>query len=191
MALLPGFQRSASARVNQILPGDVYGGRTSVTLGAQGYFALGTVTIGNAVFMATNGNQVASNITAAGTSVVAGIALRNQGGSPLSWTDSQIGYGFTASEGSQISVGFNGKFGALITGVDTTGTADHIPLIGEQIWVNTTTGAFACAPSTVTSVTGYVIAQGWLVNRVAMFNATITVGANQTLGLIAGQLAGM
>jgi hypothetical protein len=191
MAILPGFQRTATKRVNEILPGDVYSGRTAAVLGANGKFALGTVTIGNGCFLATNANQVASSTSAAGTSVFAGIVLRNQGGAPLSWADSQTGYGYSVTEGAQVSVGFSGQFGALITGVNGSGVANHVPVVGEQIWVNITTGAFACVPAGVTTVTGYVIAPGWLVNRIAMYNATVTVGANQSLCLIAGQLAGM
>jgi|GEM_PF-6071056 hypothetical protein len=190
MSDFPGFQRSATGVPNQVLPGDVIGGRTAVTLGANGKFALDTLTVGYAAFLTANGNQAASNITDAGTSVVGGIVLRNQGLAPMGWAESQVGFTFVVDQGAQVTLGVNGKFAAIITGVDTSGTPDHVPVLGDQIWVSTTTGAFASAPASVTTVTGYVIAPGWLVNKVNYVNSTVTIGAFQTLGSFAGQLAG-
>ncbi len=190
MAVRPGFQKTGSLQVNTILPGDIVGGRTAVTLGAESVFALGDLPIGGGAFITANGNQAAVSTSAAGTSVVAGIVLRNQGLSPLSWADSQAGYGFTAPDGSQVSLFIGGKVGALITGVDTSGSATHTPTIGENIWINTTTGAIASAATSVATVTGYIRAVGLAVNQVGMYNATVTIGSDQTLGIIAGNLAG-
>lgn len=191
MALRPGTQKTASAQVTTFFPGDPYGGQTAVTLAANGIFALGDVVIGNAVFYAPNGNQAASNITAATTSVIAGIAMRNQGLAPLGWNASQDGYGLIASEGSQLSVFIGGKIGALITGVNTSGAADHVPILGDLIWVKTSDGTFGAVPASVTTVTGYVRAFGLAVLFVGQYNPFITIGANQTLGVIAGNLSGV
>ena len=76
---------------------------------------------------------------------------------------------------------------AVITGVDTDGLADHVPLIGEQLYVSETDGSLACAPLSVATVTGYVKATGWTVSKTGLLTPA-TVGANQSFCAFSGLL---
>lgn len=185
MAIVVGFQKNVSLNVNAGLPGDLGSARTMVTLAANGLFALGDVIVGNAGFYAPSGNQVVS-ASADGTTAVAGFVLRNSGLAPMGWTDSQKGYGFIVPDGTQASLGINGDFLAIITGIDANGAANHVPFIGEKIWVKLLDGSIACAPSSVATATGYV-ATNWIVTKVGLLTQA-TVGTNQSFGQFSGQL---
>lgn len=185
MALRPGFQQQVNLQMLQGLPGDFASDRTAVTLSANGLFAKGDVTVGNACFYGTSGNQVVSN-SSNGTNAVAGFVIRNAGLSPMGWSDSQAGFGFVVPDGTQANVATGGDFMAVITGINSSGVADHVPVIGDIIWVNLTTGALASAPSSVSTATGY-IKTGWKVTKVGLLTQA-TVSTNQTFGVFSGQL---
>ncbi len=190
MANVPGFQQSATGVVGNYFPGDIIGGQTTVTLAANGYFAKADCIVGYGLFRAADGVSVASNATDAGTQVLAGINARNTGGAYMSWADSNIGYSYVTPQGSQPTAWFGGKIGALITGVQADGTANHVPAIGEQIWIKLLDGSIAAAPASVTAVTGYIQAIGLKVFSVGGYNQSVVIGANQTLAVIAGTLLG-
>lgn len=186
MALNPGFQQAATATVRAGFPGDLASAKTAINIAAEGLFALGDLIVGNGAFYAPGGNQVVTD-SANGTTAFAGIVLRNAGLAPMSWADSQIGYGFIVPDGTQATVANGGDFKAIITGVNASGVADHVPLVGENIWVNLTTGAWAAAPISATSVTGYTRAGTFKVTRVGLLTSA-TVGVNQTFGVISGNV---
>lgn len=186
----PGFQQAATGVVGNFFPGDIIGGQTTATLAANGYFAISDCVIGNALFRAADGLSVASTSAAAGTQVLAGINARNTGGSFMSWADSNLGYSYITPQGSQPTAWIGGKIGVLITGVQANGTADHVPVVGEQIWVKLLDGSLACAPASVGAVTGYILAAGLKVTLVGGYNQSVTVGANQSLAIAAGMLLG-
>lgn len=187
MSLITGFQKSVDLNVYNAYPGDLASDKTAVTLAGNGYIALGDVTIGACCFLNASGNQVATNSSNAGTTALAGFVLRNQGLAPMGWSDSQAGYGFVAPDGTQVSVAIGGDFYAVITGVQADGAANHVPLVGELIWINTTTGALASAPSSVTTVTGYIQASGWKVSKVGLLTPA-TVSTNQSFCVFSGLL---
>lgn len=190
MAQIPGFQKSATANVAMFYPGDVIGGQTTVTLSENGYLAADDCLIGNGLFRSTDGVSVSNSSVVAGTTVVAGINVRNAGGAYMSWTDSQLGFSLSTPAGSQPTAWIGGKMGALVTGVNTSGAANHTPLIGELLWMNNTTGALACAPASVATVTGYTKVDGVKVQTIGGVNENVTIGANQGLVVIAGQILG-
>lgn len=188
MNIIPGFQKKVYLNVFNGYPGDLASNVTQDTDGAQGYFSLGDVIVGNCCFIANNGNQVASSSSVSGaTQVIAGFVLRNQGLAPMTWTDSNKGYGMLVPDGKQATVANNGSFLGIITGVDDTGVADHVPVIGESIWVKLLDGSLASAPKNITSVTGYVQALGWNV-KLINGNTPAIVGANQTFASFGGML---
>lgn len=187
MTLYPGFQKQVNLQVYQGYPGDLLSDRTPVTLAANGLFALGDVAVAAGCFYSTNGNQVATDSGDAGTTALAGFVLRNQGLAPMGWSDSQIGYGFIVPDGTQATVAVGGDIAMIILGVDTSGSATHVPTVGEYIWVNTTTGAIASAATSVATVTGYVRAGTFKITGVGYLTPA-TVGANQTFGKISGTL---
>lgn len=183
MTLYPGFQQSVGLTVNQALPGDLLSDRTAVTLAANGLFAKGDLPIGGGAFYATNGNQVANSTAGAGTSLFAGINLRNTGLSPMAWSDSQLGYGFVTPDGTQATIATRGDIAVLLTGVNGSGVADHVPVVGDVVWISTTDGTLASAPSSATTVTGYVITGGFVVTQVGLITQA-TVASNQSLARI-------
>lgn len=187
MGLLPGFQKSAYLKVQQGLPGDLGSGRTVVNLAANGYFALGPVTVGVGCFLATSGTQVCTASSDAGTTTSAGIVLRNQGLAQMSWSDSQQGYGFTVPDGGQPSVANGGDILVILTGVDTSGAANHTPVVGDVVWQKLTDGTLASAPSSVSTVTGYIRLGTFRVTLVGLLTSA-TVSTNQTFGQISGTL---
>jgi hypothetical protein len=190
MAIITGFQQNATGKVSNYFPGDIIGGQTTATLGAEGYFAKDDCIIGNALFRASDEQSVASNATLAGTQIIAGINARNTGGSYMPWDASLQGYSYVTPAGSQPTAWIGGKIGALVTGVDATGAANHVSVIGEQIWVKLTDGSLASAPISIADVTGYVKADGLKIYATGGYNSSVTVGANQTLAIIAGNLLG-
>lgn len=187
MTLYPGFQKQVNLNVYQGYPGDLASDRCAVILGANGKFASGDVNVGYGCFLTTNGNQVASDTTTAGTSVVAGFVLRNWGAAPMTWVQSDVGYGMTVPDGKQATVAFAGDFYSVVTGVNGSGAANHVPTVGENIWVKTTDGSLASAPASVTTVTGYVQAAGWYITGTGGLTPA-TVGANQTFAKFSGSL---
>ena len=76
---VPGFQKQGNLNIINVTPGDIIGGRTSVTLGTNGGFALGDVNVGYFAFACTSGVQFSSDTTTAGlsTPIVAGFVSRN------------------------------------------------------------------------------------------------------------------
>jgi hypothetical protein len=185
MTLRVGTQKSVNLVMLQGLPGDLASARTQVTLAANGLFALGDVTVGGACFYTSNGNQVVSDSTD-GTTNVAGFVLRNTGLSPMSWVDSDLGYGFVVPNGSQATVAVGGDIMGIITGINSSGTANHVPTIGEYIWVNLTTGALAAAPSSVATATGYTRTNMKITQIGGVTSATVS--SNQTFGVYSGNL---
>jgi len=187
MSTIVGFQKQVDLNVYNAYPGDFASNRTAVVLGANGLIALKDVVVGAGCFYSTSGNQVATDSADAGTTSLAGFVIRNQGLAPMGWSDSQAGYGFIVPDGTQVSVAVAGDFYSVITGVQADGTANHVPTIGELIWVNTTTGAIASAPINVTTVTGYVQATGWKVTNIGLLTPA-TVGTNQSFAIFSGAL---
>ena len=76
----------------------------------------------------------------------------------------------------------------MIRGLKADGTLDHVPTVGEQIWVNILDGSLGSAPSSITAITGYVKATGWTITLVGLVSASTTIAANQTLGQFSGLL---
>lgn len=188
MAVFPGFQKTVDPVVFTAYPGDPASDKTFAQLNADGYFALGDLSIGLGAFLAPSGNQVATVSATAGTTAFAGIVTRNAGLAPMGWNDSQAGYGFVVPNGTQGSVAVAGDYFAVLTGVDGTGTPNHVPVVGDFVWCSLTNGTFATAPSTVTAVTGYVRCGSSIVTKVGAFTVPgVTIGTNQTFGVISGQ----
>jgi hypothetical protein len=186
MALLPGFQKRVSQVVYSGYPGDLASAKTQVQLNATGAFALGDVIVGNACFYANGGNQVcSSSLTIGATQVVAGFVLRNMGLAPMGWNDSAIGYSMVVPDGKQPTVAQGGDFLGIITGVSTLGVADHVPTLGESIYVSLADGSLASA-ILGTVVTGYV-PTNW---KITFTNLTTvaTIGVNQKFAKFSGQL---
>ncbi len=187
-----GFQREVSAFVNNGYPGDISSAQTAVNLYAKGGFAKGTLIVGNACFVVlagSQGNQFSAVRADAGvTAPIAGFVARNQALSPWSWADTNQGYSMNIDDGKQVMPVTGGQnLLAVITGVDEDGLADHVPLIGEQLYVSELDGSLASAPLSVTTVTGYVKATGWTVSKTGLITPA-TVGANQTFGAFSGLL---
>ena len=187
MTLYPGTQKQVTLNVYAAYPGDVGSNRTGVILGANGKFALGDVTVGYGCFLAGNGNQVASTAAAAGTNIVAGFVLRNQGNAPMNWVQSAVGFGMVVPDGKGVTVAFAGDFVSVITGVSAAGVANHVPTLGENIWISTTDGSIASAPVATATVTGYVQASGWYVSLLGL-STPATVGVNQAFVQFSGTL---
>lgn len=186
MALYPATQRSATYNVAQYYPGDIVGGRTAVNLGTNGYFALGDLTIGAGCFLADSGNQVSAVRSVAGsTAPVAGIVPRNQGMAPMSFDKTLIGWSMTLADGMQATVVETGDVAVVVTGVDSSGAADHDPTVGETIFVSETDGSLAC--STVETVSGYV-ASTFKVSKNTLFSESVTLGTNQLGCLISSNI---
>lgn len=179
MPNVPGFQKQVNLQVFEGYPGDLASSRTVLTAASRGLFAKGAVIIGNAAFLCVSGNQMASNSTDAGSTYVAGFVLRNVASAPMPWADTAVGYSMLVPDGKQGTAAYGGDFLGIITGVQTNGTANHVPVLGEPVWVKLTDGSLASAPSSVTTVTGYVLnPHGWVVTEVGIYTSA-TVGANQ------------
>lgn len=187
-----GFQKSVSAFVDNGYPGDISSAQTAVNLYAKGGFAKGTLTVGNACFVVSaggKGNQFAASRTAAGsTAPIAGFVARNQALAPWSWADTSQGYSMSVEDGRQVMPITGGQnILAVITGVDANGVADHVPLIGDNLYVSEKDGSLACSNVPLTKDAGYVKATGWTVSKTGLLTS-VTVGANQSFCAFSGLL---
>lgn len=186
MALLPGFQRTVTSIPDSAVAGDILSAKTQVQLNATNVFALGDVIVGHACFYANSGNQVCSSASTIGaTQLVAGFVVRNMGLAPMGWVDSAIGYSLIVPDGKQPTVAQGGDFAGLITGVNASGVANHVPVLGEAVYVALTDGSLASAP-VGTTVTGYV-ATNWNITYTDLVTSQ-TIGANQKLVKFSGQV---
>jgi hypothetical protein len=187
---IPGFQQQVNLAINNVTPGDIFGARTSVTLGANGKFALGDVNVGNFAFNCTSGVQVSSDSTSAGLSTpsVAGFVVRNAGpGAVMNNNDSSTGFGLVVPNGKQATVAINGDAAAIVTGVNSSGVANHVPVVGDILFASNTDGSLASVPAGTTTVTGYTPAYGWAVTFTG-YTTNATVGANQSACKISRQV---
>jgi len=187
-----GFQKSVSAFVDNGYPGDISSAQTAVNLYAKGGFAKGTLVVGNACFLVLAGGQgnqfSAVRADAGATAPIAGFVSRNQALAPWSWANTAQGYSMNIEDGRQVMPITGGQnILAVIAGIDEDGLADHVPLIGEQLYVKEIDGSLACAPVSVTAATGYVKATGWTVSKTGLLTSA-TVGANQSFCAFSGLL---
>lgn len=179
MALLPGTQQTGAFTLTSAYPGDWVGDRGAVTLSTVGRAALGDCAVGNGVFLFSgNGNQVCVNATTAGATSAFGIVLRNQG-APMPYPALGLGYATVVPDTYTATVATSGDVAVVGLGVGAAGTANHVPVIGDLVWANGTTGAIATAPASVTTITGYLPLNGWQVTKVGLRMATTYI-ANQT-----------
>lgn len=195
---IPGTQRQVNLSMIQGYPGDLASNRTITQNGAIGLIALPDTTVptapidvfvGKFGFACSSGNQVCSNATIAGlvNPMVAGFVLRNYGSAPMTWVQSAVGFGMSVPDGKIATVAFLGDFISVVTGVDTTGTANHVPVIGDILWANNIDGSVASTSASVTLVTGYTLAPGLRITQVGLI-VSFTPGVNQTAAIFSGYL---
>lgn len=180
MSIIPITQQSVQYRVNEAYPGDWTSDRGSVTLSAVSKIAVGDLPIGGGVFPMANPDTVTANSTtptALNTQVV-GFVLRNQAPAVMPGLSNF----YQAVPDSQTSsIATAGSLATIATGVNATGTPDHSPAYGDLVWVNLTTGLVATAPSSITAVTGYALATGWVVTKQSFYNERVPVSAPTVL----------
>jgi hypothetical protein len=187
-----GFQQTVSPKMLAGYPGDIASAITAIDVFAKGYAvsALGDLTVGSFCFVsAVSNNTVAANSTDAGSTLIAGFVSKNTAQSYMNYTDSQIGYSNKIPAGTPAAqINQAGAFITLAKGVDATGTGDHVPALGDTVWVSLADGSVATAPASVTSVTGYVKA-GFAVYKSGLYNTFVSLGANQALIQIEGSIS--
>lgn len=190
MTQVAGFQQSGLTQVIGGYPGDLVGGRTVATLGAKGYQAFNNPSsarttwceAGQGVFLLSDGYRVAGNTTDGSTNL-AGIAVRNV--NTMDWTDSYQGFSIIIPDGKLVEAFIFGDIIVQATGVNASGTADHIPARNDLVWVVNANGSIVTAPSSVTvanaTSTKLTVSQTGLYSNPAL-------GANLGLVVVSGSV---